>query len=139
MGSVGYHDVRYSSPHCQLAVQRLSASVLMLKISGTDIGEFGNGPMSELSRQLKDSGPVELFIDARKVRAASIDVSGKWAKWLGAERGKLRAVHMLTGSKFIQITANFVRRFAAIQDIMAVYTEVRVFEDALAGALDPQN
>jgi hypothetical protein len=111
----------------------------MLKISGTDIGEFGNGPMSELSRQLKDSGPVELFIDARKVRAASIDVSGKWAKWLGAERGKLRAVHMLTGSKFIQITANFVRRFAAIQDIMAVYTEVRVFEDALAGALDPQN
>ena len=38
---------------------------------------------------------------------------------------------MLTGNKFIQITAEFVRRFAGLNGIMWVCTEPHVFDLAL--------
>jgi phage regulator Rha-like protein len=43
---------------------------------------------------------------------------------------------MLTGSRFIQMTAEFVRRFAALEGIMRICTEPSAFDTALAQALD---
>jgi hypothetical protein len=42
---------------------------------------------------------------------------------------------MLTGSPFIRLTADFVRRFADLGDIMRLYTVRDVFEGALANAV----
>src|SRR5581483_1624319 len=107
--------IRYDGIHCQFQMERLSQDVVILRISGTDIGEFGTAPMAALSDWLKNSDPVDLFIDARDVRGASIEVSGDWAAWLNSHRETLRSVTMLTGSRFIQITAEFVRRFASLE------------------------
>ena len=49
--------------------------VVLLRITGTDIGEFGEAPMQVLNDYLRDKEPVRLFIDARAVRGASIEVS----------------------------------------------------------------
>ncbi len=137
MESIQQRDVRFNGVHCQLAIQWLSRRVVMLKINGIDAGEFGGAPMLELNRHLDSASPIQLFIDARGVRSASIDVSGDWAIWLAARREQLREVHMLTGSRFIQITATFVRRFADLQSIMRVYTDAAAFEETLAEALAP--
>ena len=42
---------------------------------------------------------------------------------------------MLTGSRFIEITAAFVRRFAALEGIMRICSEPAVFDFALAETL----
>jgi hypothetical protein len=47
-------------------------------------------------------------------------VSGEWAGWLGANRAMLESVTMLTGSRFIQITAEFVRRFSSLEGSMRI-------------------
>jgi phage regulator Rha-like protein len=39
---------------------------------------------------------------------------------------------MLTGSRFIQVTAEFVRRFSELEGKMRICTEPRVFDRALA-------
>jgi len=101
---------------------------VLLRISGTDIGELGDAPMQALHDWLASSEPVKLFIDARAVRGASIDVSSEWAVWLNEHRAQLTSITMLTGSKFIQITAEFVRRFAGLNGIMWVCTEAAVFD-----------
>jgi hypothetical protein len=75
---------------------------------------------------------MDLFIDARNAQGASLDVSNDWAQWLGKQRARFRQINMLTGSRFVQITADFVRRFAALADIMRIYTEGAAFDDALA-------
>jgi hypothetical protein len=129
-------EVRYNSAHCRIAIQQFASRVVVLKISGTDVGEFGEAPMLGLNKLLASTGPVQLFIDARNVRGASIGVSGDWARWLGAQKQNLREVHMLTGSRFIQVTADFVRRFAELQGIMKVYTDRNAFEDAFGESLD---
>jgi hypothetical protein len=40
-------------------------------------------------------------------RGALIDVSGEWAGWLRGHKVQLQEVSMLTGSRFVQVTADF--------------------------------
>jgi hypothetical protein len=125
-------EMHFDGIHCKLSVQEFPGAVILLTISGTDVGEFGDAPMLELKDYLTGSQPIHLFIDARDVRGASIDVSGEWARWLTLNKAQLRTVNMLTGSKLIEVTAGFVRNFAALQGIMKIYTEPTVFDSALA-------
>lgn len=124
-------SVRFEGVHCSIVLERIATSVVLLQIRGTDTGELGDDPMRALDAWLVDSGPVKFFIDARAVRGASIDVSSEWAAWLNAHRAQLQSITMLTGSKFIQVTAEFVRRFADLNGIMWVCTEPAVFDLAL--------
>lgn len=128
-------EIHYEGVHCSLAITQLASEVVVLKISGSDVGEFGDAPLLALDGWLAGAAPVELFIDARNVRGASIDVSGEWAIWLGRHKANLRAITMLMGSPFIHITAEFVRRFADLEGIMRICTEPDVFEAALHAAL----
>ena len=91
--------------------------------------------MRELKECLNGIAPIHLFIDARDVRGASIEVSGEWAGWLQAHKADLLYISMLTGSRFVEITAGFVRRFADLQGIMRIYTEPTAFDAALAESL----
>lgn len=125
-------EVRYDGIHCSMTIRQPSRGVVVLTITGTDIGEFSDAPMLELNKYLSAADPIELFIDARDVRGASVDVSGDWAKWLRAQKVHFRDVNMLTGSRLVQITADFVRRFADLDGVMRIYNEPAAFDAALA-------
>lgn len=135
MEQVEHRKIRYDGIHCNFAIEQLSRGVILLKISGTDIGEFGDTPMVALGDWLTDVSQIEFFIDARDVRGASIDVSGEWGKWLVRHKAKMRTITMLTGSRFVQITAEFVRRFSDLEGVMRICTEPEVFETTLAESL----
>lgn len=127
--------VRFEGALCAMVVRRPAEGVVVLDISGNDIGELGDASFhDELAKDLAGGKPIELFIDARATRLASLDVSSDWAHWLARNRTKFRHVSMLTGSRFIQITASFVRRFADLGDRMRLYTEPAVFDGALSNA-----
>jgi len=126
--------LRYEGIHCDLRIEKPASHVIVLRISGTDIGEFGEAPFQSLDHLLR-AEPIDFFIDARDVRGASIEVSSDWAAWLNTNKDSLRSVTMLTGSRFIQITAEFVRRFASLEGIMRICTEPEVFDWALTESL----
>ena len=125
-------EIEYEGIHCNLAIRRPAPGVAVVVLSGCDIGEFGDLPMRELQKDLTCFKSIDLFIDARAVRGASIAVSGEWAIWMRAHRTSFKCIHMLTGSRYIQITATFVRRFAGLADLMNVFTEPAVFDEFLA-------
>ena len=102
-----------------------------MRITGTDVGEFGDAPMKVIDDWIDASSAVHLFIDARDVRGASIEVSGDWAAWLSGHKPLLGSVTMLTGSRFIQVTAEFVRRFASLEGCMRIGSDPAVFDQAL--------
>ena len=129
--------VRFEGVHCNLTIEKRLPRVVLMKISGTDIGEFGDAPMKALHEWISSSG-IDLFIDARDVRGASIEVSGDWAGWLNAHKPFSRSVTMLTGSHFVQITAEFVRRFASLEGSMRICTDHSVFDCALLEATEPE-
>jgi hypothetical protein len=128
-------EVTYSGAHCTLVIRRLADRVVVVGFTGTDIGEFGDAPFEELAHDLRNDGSLELFIDARGGVAASMNVSSEWAFWLAREKASFRHVSMLTGSRFIQLSANFVRRFADMGEVMRIYTDPAGFEGALSNSV----
>jgi hypothetical protein len=132
--SPAHTSLRFDGVHCSIVLERLADAIVLLRISGTDTGELGDAAMRALDGWLASCGPAKLFIDARAVRGASIDVSSEWAAWLKEHRIQLQSITMLTGSKFIQVTAEFVRRFADLNGIMWVCTEPAVFDLAIEQA-----
>lgn len=126
--------VVFTRAHCDLQITRPSEGVVLIVFTGHDIGEFGDAPFRELAHDLRAGQPIEVFIDARNVPAASIDVSGGWAQWMMANRERLHRLSILCGSRFIELTANFVRQFTAFGSRMRIYTEPAAFEEALRAA-----
>jgi hypothetical protein len=125
-------SVEYEGVHCTLAIRRPVPGIAVIVISGSDVGEFADAPMRELDKDLAQSGSIELFIDARAVRGASISVSSEWALWMNNHRLQLAQIHMLTGSRYVQMTADFVRRFVGLIDRMKLYTDPAAFDETLA-------
>jgi hypothetical protein len=120
--------VEFDGANASISIQRVAPCVVLVTIAGLDAGELGNRPFVELEREL-ERGPFSLFIDARKTRGASVDVSNVWAQWLKKHRDRLHRIHMLTGSRFVQLTADFVRRFAGLGDAMLIYTDPAAFDE----------
>lgn len=119
--------------HSTLTLSEPAVGVILVTIVGRDIGEHAGEPFRELAKEV-ERGPFHLFIDARDTSAASMEVSNVWAKWLRAHRDQLHSIHMLTGSRFIQMTADFVRRWADLGDAMRIYKDAAAFDEALAHA-----
>lgn len=127
-------ELTWTAEHSTLTIRRPVAGVVVIVVTGSDVGQHGDGPFLALAEDLA-GGPFELFVDARASRGVTIDVSAQWAVWLAGKRASLRAVHMLTGSRFVQLTVNFVRSFADLGELMRVYTEAAPFERALEEAV----
>src|SRR5690242_12383927 len=123
----------FEGTHSTIAIARPAPHLVVITISGRDAGEHGNAPLRALEEELR-AGPFALFIDARKTLGASVDVSNIWAQWLRTHRDDLHRIHMLTGSRFVQLTADFVRRFAELGDAMLVYTDGAAFDAELHAA-----
>jgi hypothetical protein len=129
--------VRFKTKLCELTIERPAAAIIVLRLSGHDIGELGDAPFRELASDFAGAtARHELFIDARAAQGASIEVSGSWAGWLQHHKAQLRVVHFLTASRFIQLSADFVRRFAELGESMRIYTEAAVFDAELESAID---
>lgn len=114
-----------------LSLARPAEGMAVLALEGRDTGQFGDEPFAELSRDL-EAGPLELFIDARGAKAAGVEVSGAWAIWLGKHRARLRRVHFLTGTRFITLSAELVRSFSGLGELMRLYGNPADFDLVLA-------
>ncbi len=128
-------EIQQDGVHCRITIRSFPHQIVVLVISGTDIGEFGLIPMRGLEAFLLDARPIQLFIDARQVRGASIEVSGDRANWMAAHKENLRRVTMLPGSRLVEMTADFVRRFAELHGVMRIYKDAKPFDADLAESL----
>jgi hypothetical protein len=128
-------EVRFEGMNCSLVIRRPAPSVVLVVIEGTDTGELGEAPFRELAADVAGPGRIELFVDARATRAASMHVSKDWALWLAGNRDRMQHISMLTASRFVQLTADFVRSFAELGPLMRIYSDPAAFEGALSNAV----
>jgi hypothetical protein len=124
-------EVLLEAPHSVLRFRRPRPGLVVLVVTGKDVGEHGSSPFDELAKDAAD-GSFHLFVDARAARGVTIEVSSDWGRWLMQQRAQLLSVHMLTGSRFVQLTAQTVRNFAELGERMRIYTDPVAFEDELA-------
>ena len=128
------YSTRLESPGCSFVIERRSGTLVLVRIEGHDVGEFGDTPMRCIEAFLPAELPVQLFVDARHTRGASMNVSNDWSAWLARNRHRFAAIHMLAGSKYVHFTAEFVRRFSELEQLMRVHTSAEDFDAALAAS-----
>jgi hypothetical protein len=128
-------DAEYEAVHCRLTIKRPASALVLIVLAGSDVGEFGDVPMHDIAKDFDRFGSIDLFIDARAVRGASIEVSSKWALWMATHRSRFREINMLTGSRYIEITAAFVRRFSGLAGCMKLFTDGTAFDECLLGSI----
>jgi len=51
----------------------------------------------------------------------------------------LKSITMLTGSRFIEVTADFVRRFADLEGMMRICTDPEWFDEAVSRAIEHED
>ncbi|MCA1664956.1 MAG: hypothetical protein LC659_11915 [Myxococcales bacterium] len=116
----------------RFVLRRLRAGVLLAQISGDDRGTLGEAPFSELERALAARQPVELFFDLRGAVGAVGGVRDAWTDWFQQERRRLKRVSILTNSRFITLTVEIAKLFSRTGELIQIYSDRLLFEQALA-------
>lgn len=129
-----HREILFEGLHGTLTLRRVAPGIVLAIFRGPDVGEFGDGPFKELAKDLSEGLPLELFIDARECVGPSVEVSNDWAQWMMANRTQLHRINLLCGSRYVEMTANFVRRFTQFGERMRIYTEREAFYHALGAA-----
>ena len=65
--------LQYEGIHCNLTIERPQPGVAVVRISGHDLGEFGDVASRELEKEITAHQQIELFIDARLQTYRSAD------------------------------------------------------------------
>ena len=127
-------DLTWEGAHSTLRIRRSAPGVVVIAMTGTDVGEHSDEVFAELTKDAA-AGTFELFVDARDSHGIAVEVGSKWARWLATHRTSLREVHMLAVSRLMQLTAKFVRNFAALQPTIRIYDDAEAFDRVLARAI----
>lgn len=126
-------NIRLSSDSATFEFSRPRAGALLVTIGGLDTGQFGPSPLDEVTAALDREGSLELFVDAREAVGAAPKVSDEWTRFFSVQRGRLRRVHVLVGSKAIKLTIAIAQHLSRTGDLIQIYSNPQIFERQLLG------
>jgi hypothetical protein len=124
-------SAKFEAKDCTVTITQVREGCALVTLEGSDRGELGREPFAELERSFSATHRLTLFIDLEAAVGASLDVSGSWAVWLRANRQNLEGVNMLTGSYFVELSAQTVKRFSDLGEKVRLFTDRAAFEAAL--------
>jgi hypothetical protein len=113
---------------------RPRANVLVVTITGYDKGQFGTAPLDEIGSVLRVAAPVQLFVDARNAVGATVRVSQDWTSFFSRHQRELAHVHVLAGSKMVELTVAIARHLSRTGNLIQIYSDPGIFEAQIAAA-----
>ncbi|HUQ52415.1 MAG TPA: hypothetical protein VM692_09350 [Gammaproteobacteria bacterium] len=126
--------VRMTAEAAAFQFARPKPDVLVIKITGYDKGQFATAPFDEIGSILRVATPLELFIDARDAVGATVRVSQDWTSFLALHKADLRHVHVLAGSKMVELTVAITRHLSRTGNLLQIYSDPEIFAAQLAAA-----
>jgi hypothetical protein len=127
-------SVRMTGGDAAFVFARPTASVLVVTITGYDKGQLGTAPLDEIGSLLRVAAPLHLFVDARNAVGATVRVSEDWTGFLSRHRAELEHVHVLAGSKMVELTVAIARHLSRTDRLIQIYSDPDVFEAQLEAA-----
>jgi hypothetical protein len=125
-------SVRISSGDSAFEFTRPKAGVLVVAITGYDKGQCGTAPLEEIDSVLRLVGSLQLFVDARSAVGATVRVSEDWTKFISRRKDELGRVHVLAGSKMVELTVAIARHLSRTGNLIQIYSDPAIFEEQLA-------
>ncbi|HUQ73732.1 MAG TPA: hypothetical protein VM183_03325 [Burkholderiales bacterium] len=116
---------------CTFTFERPAVGVMVVTIQGFDKGELGDGPLKTISSSFGLGGPLELFIDASGASGAAKEVSDAWTRFFAERQKDLKRVHVLVGSKVVQLTIAIAQHLSRTGNLVQLYSDPEIFADRL--------
>ena len=123
--------IRLASEPATFEFARPRPGRLLVTIRGMDKGQFGPSTLDEITAALDREGSLELFIDARDALGVAVSVSEEWTRFFSVQRGRLRRVHVLAGSKAVTLTVAIAQHLSRTGDLIQIYSDPQIFEGRL--------
>jgi len=127
-------SVRITAGDSGFLFVRPTPAVLVVTITGYDKGQFATAPLDEIGAVLRVAARVNLFVDARNAVGATVRVSEDWTGFLSRHRAELEHVHVLVGSKMVELTVAIARHLSRTDRLIQIYSDPAIFEAQLEAA-----
>ena len=127
-------SVRMSVGETAFFFSRPRPDVLVVTITGYDKGQLGTAPLDEIGSILRIAAPLQLFVDARNSVGATVRVSEDWTRFLTRHQADLTRVHVLVGSKMVELTVAIARHLSRTDRLIQIYSDPATFEKQLENA-----
>ena len=124
-------SVRIASGESAFVFARPASRVLAVTITGYDKGQFGTAALDEIGSVLRLGTRLHLFVDGRNAVGATVRVSEDWTGFLSRHQNELAQVHVLAGSKMVELTVAIARHLSRTDRLIQLYSDPAVFEDQL--------
>lgn len=124
-------SVRMTSGESAFEFARPKLGVLVVAITGYDKGQFGTAPLDEIASVLRIAAPLELFVDARDAVGATVRVSEDWTAFISRHRTNLTHVHVLAGSKMVELTVAIAGHLSRTDKLIQIYSDPKIFDAQL--------
>jgi hypothetical protein len=121
-------EVRLTAGNCTFSFRRPRPGVLHVVIIGLDSGQFGTTTLDEIRAEIGRNRPIELFVDAREAVGAAVSVSDDWTKFFASHRSDLSRVHVLVGSKVVQLTVAIAQHLSRTGNLIQIYSDPELFD-----------
>jgi hypothetical protein len=124
-------SVCLSTPQCSFTFARPRPGVLFVTITGHDDGRFGTATLDEITSALNRERPITLFVDTRAAQSVAPAVRDDWTRFFSSNRSNLLAVHVLTGTKAVQLSVAVAQHFSDTGNLIRLYSRPEMFEAKL--------
>jgi hypothetical protein len=125
--------VALSAAGCTFHYRRSRPGALHVTIAGNDTGQLGSAPLDEIAIALVRERPLELFVDAREALGPPARVSDEWTAFFARNRADLFRVHVLVGSKVVELTVAIAGHLSRTGNLIQIYSDPDLFASRLAG------
>ncbi|MGH2807045.1 MAG: hypothetical protein ACRDKT_07195 [Actinomycetota bacterium] len=119
---------------CTFTFTRLRPGTLVVRIEGKDSGQFGTLPIDQFREEMQRFGELTLLIDARNGEVRAQNVIEVWGGFFKSNRLNLKSLHVLVGSKFMELTVGITTHLARMGRMVTVTTDAEAFERAVEKA-----
>ena len=123
--------VRLRAGECSFVYRRPRPGALLVTIIGMDDGQFGTTTLDEITTALAREQRLELFIDASEAIGAAVSVSDDWTRFFSSHRERLERVHVLVGSKVVELTVAMAQHLSRTGNLIQIYSDPGIFESRL--------
>lgn len=123
--------IRLIHSACTFTFRRMRPGALRITITGHDKGQLGTRPLDEVRLEMLRHRPLELFIDASEAVGATAKVSREWTQFFALNRGQLKRVDVLVGSKALHLTVSIAQHLSRTGNLIQIHSDRRTFDRQL--------
>jgi hypothetical protein len=123
---------------CAYSFRQIAAGAIEVRMVGTDRGQFGTVIIDEVALALVREPTLELLVDATEGSIMSVEVTTAWARFLEANRPRLRRVTTLATSKATTLAMGLVRYLSNTGDLMRIASDREAYEARKMSISSPQ-